>query len=94
MIEYSSEFKNNHQTAYLAGEYERLQKEADELHDIGLADETLHDMVLEDEARVRARQKEVLTDIEQILEKDKETEAEAKAIVLEFRAGADRKSVV
>ncbi len=87
-MEYSPDFKANHQTAYLAEEYERLEKEAVEAHSLAEANENLREMASEDEARIRARQAEILVDIEKILEKDKEVAAEAKAIVLEFRAGA------
>lgn len=87
-MEYSSDFKTNHQTAYLAEEYERLEKEAIEAHALAEGDESLREMAQEDEARVRARQAEILADIEKILDKDREEEAEAKAIILEFRAGA------
>ncbi len=87
-MEYSSEFKTNHQTAYLADEYERLEKEAVEAQGLAQADESLREMASEDLERIRTRQAEILGDIEKILDKEKETEQEAKAIVLEFRAGA------
>lgn len=87
-MEYSPEFKTNHQTAYLAEEYERLDKEAVEARNLAEHDEALKDMAAEDEARIRIRQAEILSEIEKIIEKDKEVQAEAKAIVLEFRAGA------
>ena len=45
-------------------------------------------MAAEDEARIEARQKDILAEIEKILDKEKEEAAAAKAIVLEFRAGA------
>lgn len=87
-MEYSPEFRTNHQTAYLAEEYERLEKEALDAHALAEGDAALADMAREDEERVRARQKEIMAEIEKIIEKDKEVAAEAKAIVLEFRAGA------
>jgi peptide chain release factor 1 len=87
-MEYSPEFRTNHQTAYLAEEYERLEKELLEARSLAEGDAELQDMAREDEQRICARQQEILIDIEKILEKDKEVAAEAKAIVLEFRAGA------
>lgn len=87
-MEYSSEFKTNHQTAYLAEEYERLEKELAEGKTAAGEDVDLMAMIVEDEARIRARQAEILIDIERILEKDKEEEQKPRAIVLEFRAGA------
>jgi len=88
MIEYSSEFKQNHQTAYLAEEFERLEKEKVEGAEAAGEDAVLLEMLAEDMERIEARQKEILTEIERILDKDKEEASKPKAIVLEFRAGA------
>ncbi len=87
-MEYSPEFKTNHQTAYLAEEYERLEREKHEAVEAAGEDAVLREMAAEDEVRIEARQKEILTEIEKILDKEKEEAAAAKAIVLEFRAGA------
>lgn len=87
-MEYSPDLKKNHNTAYLAEEYERLDKEALESHAAAGGDPEMALMAEEDETRIRARQQEILSDLERILDKEKEVEAEAKAIVLEFRAGA------
>ncbi len=87
-MDYSPEFKQNHQTAYLAEEYERLAKEkADSLEAAG-DDAVLLEMANEDMDRIEIRQKEIMDEIEMILDKDKEEAARPKAIVLEFRAGA------
>ena len=87
-MEYSPEFKANHQTAYLAEEYERLEKEkADSIEAAG-EDAVLREMAAEDAERADARQKQILEEIEQILDKDKVEAERPKAIVLEFRAGA------
>ncbi|HEY0948536.1 MAG TPA: peptide chain release factor-like protein [Candidatus Paceibacterota bacterium] len=88
MIDYSPEFKQNHQTAYLAEEYERLSREKTEALEAAGEDAVLREMAAEDEARIEARQKDILLEIEKILDKEKEEAAAAKAIVLEFRAGA------
>lgn len=82
------EFKTNHKTAYLAEEYERLEKEKTEAHTAAEGNEELLAMAQEDEKRIDARQREILLDIERILAKEKEEESKPKAIVLEFRAGA------
>ncbi|MHB0865894.1 MAG: PCRF domain-containing protein [Minisyncoccota bacterium] len=88
-MDYSSEFKKNFATAYLAEEYERLGKEAAEALGAAGTDAELMSMAKEDEARVRARQKEVLAEIEQILAKEKEQEDTAApiSVVMELRAG-------
>ena len=87
-MEYSSEFKTNHQTAYLAEEYERLAKEKAESLEAAGEDAVLREMAAEDAERIEARQREILAEIEQILDKSREEEQKPKAIVLEFRAGA------
>ncbi len=88
MIEYSPEFKTNHQTAYLAEEFERLNNEKVSAREAAGEDAVLREMAAEDEDRIDARQKEILATIEDILNKDREEEQVPKAVVLEFRAGA------
>jgi len=88
MIEYSSEFKKNYATAYLAEEYERLQTEKDESLVAAGEDDDLRAMAAEDAARIDERQKGILEEIEMILAKDKEEQSRPKAVVLELRAGA------
>ncbi|KND47570.1 MAG: peptide chain release factor 1 [Parcubacteria bacterium C7867-004] len=87
-MDYNPEFKANHQTAYLAEEYERLEAEKHSSVEAAGDDAVLREMAAEDADRIEARQKEILGEIERILDKDKEEQAKAKAIVLEFRAGA------
>lgn len=87
-MEYSPELKKNFATAYLAEEYERLE---DEVRDAAAAagdDADLRQMAQEDEKRIRARQGDILAEIERILAKEKEEAAKPMAVVLEFRAGA------
>lgn len=87
-MEYSSEFKTNHKTAYLAEEYERLEAEREDATAAAGGDADLIAMAEEDVARINERQQQILGEIEQILAKDKEEESLPKAVVLEFRAGA------
>jgi peptide chain release factor 1 len=87
-MEYSSDFKANHQTAYLAEEFERLERERVDATGAAGDDAVLLEMLAEDLERIEARQKEILAEIERILDKDKEEAIRPKAIVLEFRAGA------
>ena len=87
-MEYSPEFKKNFATAYLAEEYERLQKEAAEARSAAGEDADLLRMAAEDEARVRARQADILTEIEHIFAKEKEEVARPSSVVMELRAAA------
>ncbi|MEK7511369.1 MAG: PCRF domain-containing protein [Patescibacteria group bacterium] len=87
-MEYSPEFKANHKTAYLAEEYERLDKEAEEASVAAGNDPDLLAMAQEDLQRIETRKTEILSTIEDIVNKEKEEEVLPKAVVLEFRAGA------
>ena len=87
-MEYLPEFKNNHQTAYLAEEYERLTRELLELHAAAGEDADLMQMAEEDATRISTRQQEILADIERILAKEKEEASRATSVVLELRAAA------
>lgn len=87
-MEYSPEFKKNFSTAYLAEEYERISEEAEEARAAAGEDEELLQMAMEDIRRIEARKEEIMGEIAQILDKDREEAAKPHAIVLEFRAGA------
>jgi peptide chain release factor 1 len=89
-MDYSPDFKKNFATAYLAEEYERLLKEMEDARIAAGEDAELQSMMQEDEARMRARQAEILGEIEQILakEKDQEDTASPISVVMELRAGA------
>ncbi len=89
-MDYSPEFKKNFATAYLAEEYERLEREAADALDAAGTDPELRSMAQEDETRIRARQADILKEIELILAKEKEQEdtAEPLSVVMELRAGA------
>ena len=87
-MDYSPEFKTNHKTAYLAEEYERLETAAKEALAAAESDPELAAMADEEVAAAKARQAEILSTIEDILEKDKEEASRPTALILEFRAGA------
>ncbi|MFZ2500602.1 MAG: PCRF domain-containing protein [Minisyncoccia bacterium] len=86
-MDYSPEFKKNFATAYLAEEYERLEKEAAGALEAAHGDVELLHMAEEDVARVRSRQAEILAEIQQILDKEKEEVAAPISVVMELRAG-------
>ncbi|MBP6860579.1 MAG: PCRF domain-containing protein [Candidatus Pacebacteria bacterium] len=87
-MEYSPDFKTNHKTAYLAEEYERLEKATEEAHGAASADPGLTEMAAEEAKANAVRQAEILSTIEDILAKDKEEATRPTALILEFRAGA------
>ena len=86
-MEYSPEFKKNFATAYLAEEYERLEEEIALAHEAAGTDIELIRLAKEDEMRARAREAEILSEIERICAKEKEVETQPRSIVLELRAG-------
>ncbi|MDO8231685.1 MAG: PCRF domain-containing protein [bacterium] len=87
-MEFSSEFKKNFSTAYLAEEYERLEKDAAEAEDAAGSDEGLKALAEEEVSRVRSRQADILSEIEQILAKEKEEISRPSSVVMELRAAA------
>jgi len=87
-MEYSSDFKKNFSTAYLAEEFERLIEEEEGAIQAAGGDAELLEMAQDDLKRIGERKAEILKEIEHILNKDKEEAAKPSAIVLEFRAGA------
>ena len=87
-MDYSPEFKANHKTAYLAEEYERIEREASGAVEAAAGDPELLEMAREDTERGEARKQDILKEIDQILAKDREEESLPKAVVLELRAGA------
>lgn len=87
-MEYSPEFKKNFSTAYLAQEYERLEEEAKDAAIAAGEDPELKRMAQEDEARARARQQDILAEIERILSKEEEQASKPSSVVMEFRAAA------
>jgi len=87
-MEYSPEFKKNFATAYLAEEYERLEIEVKEALEAAGGDAELSALAQEDGQRIRARQADILGEIEHILKKDEEEAAAPLSVVMELRAGA------
>ncbi len=87
-MNYSSDFKKNFATAYLAEEYERLENEKRDAIAAAGEDPDLKRMAQEDLARVETRQQEILNEIDRILSKRKEEAAKPSSVVMEFRAGA------
>lgn len=87
-MDYSPDLKKNAATAYLAEEYERLEREALEARALVGGDPGLDSLVKEDEERLRARQREILSEIERIVTKEREVEESPGSVVLELRAGA------
>lgn len=87
-MDYSPEFKKNFATAYLAEEYERLERERDDALAAAGDDADLRALAEDDVRRIEERKQALLSEIEQILAKEQEEESKPRAVVLEFRAAA------
>lgn len=82
------ELKKNHNTNYLAGELERLNREEIEVREMLDSDDSLHELAGK-ELKYIQEQREVLEkQVEDILAKEREEEEFPNEAVLEVRAGA------
>jgi peptide chain release factor 1 len=81
-------FKNNPKTSFLAGMYEKMEKDEAELKDTVKKDPSLKELAENELAALAEQQKELLKQMEDILAGDVEEEEKPKEVVLEVRAGA------
>jgi peptide chain release factor 1 len=81
-------FKENQKTSYLATEYERLSKEEEGLLEMLRKDASLQGLVDEEIKSLKDQKDGLMTQMEGILEADKEEEDFPNEVVLEVRAGA------
>ena len=82
------ELKKNHQTSYLAGVLERLEKEESEINKMLVGDESLREMAESELKNIQIQKEQTEKQIQDILDKEKEEEEFPNEIVLEVRAGA------
>lgn len=87
-METIEEFKKNHKTAYLAGEYERLLKQEQELVELIEYDPNMKELSEEELEAVRSQKESLFEQMENILKSQKEEEKFPSEIILEVRAGA------
>lgn len=82
------ELKKNHKTNYLAGIWERLNKEETEAKEMLVKDDALKEMVDGELKSIQEQKEAIEKQIQDILKKDVEEEEMANEVVLEVRAGA------
>lgn len=87
-MEYDPAWKENHQTAFLAGEYERLSSAIDEATEAGAGDAELAELAREEIDTLTQQRDEILKTLTGIVEGQKEEAQTPKQVVMEFRAGA------
>lgn len=83
-----SEFKNNHKTSFLASEYERLEKHAQEMRDMAVSDPDMKELADEDLKETEAQQTALLEQMQNILKEEDEEDKFPNEVILEIRAGA------
>ena len=87
LMEYTPQLKENQKTAFLAGEYERLEKKKEETLS-AVTDEELRELGEEEVLAIEAQQAELLATMEAILKSEEEEQESPRRVIMEFRAGA------
>ncbi len=82
------ELKKDHNTSYFAGMLERLIEQEKEVQDMLASDSSLSEMVEAELKSIKEQRESIEKQIQEILDKDKEEEEFANAVVVEVRAGA------
>lgn len=82
------EYANDNRVAYLVQEYDRLEAEAIEAHDMGTKDVELKELATEDIKKINEAKRQVIEQIEKIVKEDIEEQKFPNEAVLEVRAGA------
>lgn len=80
-------YKENQKTAFLAGEYERLEQKADEVRTLA-ADPGMAELAAVELAEIVAQQEGLVKQMDEILKQDEEEERFPNEVILEIRAGA------
>jgi peptide chain release factor 1 len=86
-MENLEEFKKNPKTAFLAGEYEKLQKKEEEVLFMS-EDEELKKMAEEEAKEINVQKEGIEKQMKEILESEKVEEEFPNEVILEVRAGA------
>lgn len=86
-MEFDPKWKENHETAYVAGEYERIQKELEDTK-AAATDPELAELAEEDIKNLEAQLEETLKTLVSIVKKGEEEAKAPKRVVMEFRAAA------
>lgn len=81
------EYKKNHKTSYLAGEYERLEKHQKELIEMS-TDADVQALAREELETIQSQKESILKQMENIVADDEKEQQFPNEVVLEVRAGA------
>lgn len=81
-------YKENRKTAFLAGEYERLEKQEVELSELVAGDPGMKELAEQELDSLKKQKEALLVQMDEILEASKEEEEFPRKIMMEVRAGA------
>lgn len=82
-----TKYKENQKTQFLASEYERLQKQEDELFELA-TDEEMKALAEDEKKQLDEQKQAILQQMDEILEQERKEEEFPNEIILEVRAGA------
>lgn len=81
-------YKQNPKTAYFASEYERLERQADEIRTLMDSDPEMAALGSDDLAQIESQQQVFVSQMQALLQEEKQEEEFPNEVVLEVRAGA------
>ncbi len=87
-LEKLKEYKESPKTRFYAERYESLLQKEKENSDMAASDESMADLVLEDNAEIQIEKDQIVNQMEEILKSEVEEEVFPNEILLEVRAGA------
>ncbi len=83
-----SEYKRNHKTSFLASEYEKLEKQQEELFDVIKKDPEMKELAENDINEIKKQTHVLLNQMKKIIKEENEADKYPNEIILEVRAGA------
>ncbi len=83
-----SKYKENPKTSFLAGEYEKQEKEEASIKEMLLSDDSMKDLAEEELKNIELQKEAILKQMDDILKVEEQEDKFPNEIVLEVRAGA------
>ncbi|OGD68415.1 peptide chain release factor 1 [Candidatus Campbellbacteria bacterium RIFCSPLOWO2_01_FULL_34_15] len=83
-----NKFKENQKTSFLAGEYERLEREEKNIDEMLSLDLSMKDLVEEEKNNLKIQKDAILKQMEEIVSQEEKEEKFPNEIIMEIRAGA------
>src|SRR3989344_3441635 len=83
-----NKFKENQKTSFLAGEYERREREEKNIDEMLSLDLSMKDLVEEEKNNLKIQKDAILKQMEEIVSQEEKEEKFPNEIIMEIRAGA------